>query len=532
MIKRFWLLVTVFLFHALFQASFCLGQDPSAQLFDQGVKLFTAKDYSGAIDYLGQVCDMAPNNAQARYYLIQSLLAMKKNQAASNHLNILLKLDPSNPQYQALTAQIEATPKLPDSKVPQKKPPTEVITGGYDDSTPSSPKVPKAPKIPNNPKPAPPRIRTTVDEAVDAIDSQNYPMATKLLDLLISKEPKNAMAFHYRGVVEKQMGKTAEAIPYFEKALALEPNNFESLFLYGDALLKLGKLEEAEKNFEKAIKIKPGLFAMINLAETKKLLGKKNETIDLYRSVLKIDGNMIEAKLNLADALIDDGKLQEALGHVNDVLADDAKNGMAHYIKAKIMTKNEMFDEAAEQIKLALEANPENEAYTNFYAKALLKAGKTAEALDAANKLIQAHPENDEARMLIAETLIKTGDIANAEDHVAMIEKNGKNPRAMLLRARINRGKGEKEPALEMYKGYLSQAAGDSEVTYEYATLLEEAGNKNDAIDMYRDVIAKFPGTSVAASAEERLTALGPKEAPAMPKGPNQPKPEPGKVKY
>ncbi|MBF0408908.1 MAG: tetratricopeptide repeat protein [Candidatus Riflebacteria bacterium] len=512
------------------------SQDLTQQLFDAGVKLFSNKDYSGAADYFGQICDMSPDHTQARSYLVQSLIAMKKYREALASINKFLQKSPGNSEFVAMKQRIDALLNPPKVTVeaPASKQEYVMRTHTLSLSPISSEKPDKRPeKRPAKPAEPVKSRNTALDQALEAIDSQRYQEAINILDSLISKDPKNAQAWHYRGMVERQMGNHTEALPYFEKEVVIAPNGFEGYFSLGDILLKLGRLEEAEKAFEKAVKIKQGLYAMINLAETKKLLGKKKDTIELYKQIIKLEPEHPDAKLNIADALIEDGKIQEALGHVNDILSQTPLNGMAHFLKGKILMKNEMYDEAINEIRSAIAAQPDNEVFGNFLAKVFMSSGKTPEALDAANKVLQINPDNEEARIMIAEVLIKTGDIANAEDHVARIESSGKSARAFLFRARIFRAKGERDSALEMYKNYVNVASDDVEGVFEYAALLEESEDKASAVDMYKAIVEKFPGTSYSAISEERISTLGPLLAPAA-QATQQPAPgtPQGKVTY
>ena len=61
------------------------AQDLVPALLDQGLKLYAARDYRGAADYLGQVVDMAKDHDQARYYLAYSLALSGNQEKALEH---------------------------------------------------------------------------------------------------------------------------------------------------------------------------------------------------------------------------------------------------------------------------------------------------------------------------------------------------------------------------------------------------------------------------------------------------------------
>ncbi len=84
------------------------AQDLSGQLFSEGMKLYSAQDYGGAVFYLEQLCQMNPQNQQARYYLFYSLVAMKRHPEAMKHVDQLISRDPGNRQYQDMKSQLRA----------------------------------------------------------------------------------------------------------------------------------------------------------------------------------------------------------------------------------------------------------------------------------------------------------------------------------------------------------------------------------------------------------------------------------------
>jgi HEAT repeat protein len=83
-----------------------LAQDLTAQIFADGIRLYGQQDYAGAITYLDQVCRMQPQHQQARFYLVHSLVAVKRYDEALREATALAALDPANQQYATLVLQI------------------------------------------------------------------------------------------------------------------------------------------------------------------------------------------------------------------------------------------------------------------------------------------------------------------------------------------------------------------------------------------------------------------------------------------
>ncbi|MFZ2958499.1 MAG: tetratricopeptide repeat protein [Candidatus Ozemobacteraceae bacterium] len=530
---RLLLTASCVLFGVLFFVGVLPAQDLATPLFQRGMQLYAAHDYAGAVDYLGQVCDMAPTHQQARFYLAYSMAAARNFEGAMKHVQILLQQDPANAQYKSLkeqlTAQLAAAKPAGVGPGSSKLPGVgkEVVVESGSDAW-----MRNASAARSTAKPKVPKKRTPIDDATDELDMGNFPKAASLLDAMISADSKNSKALHFRGVVESQQGHFAEAIPFYQKALAIKSDLFDTLFLLGDAQLKSGKAKDAEETFGKAVKLKQDVFALINLAEAKKKNGKSKEALEMYKQVLKIDGNSIEAKINLAESILDEGKTEEAANLVNEALSSDARNPMAHYVKGRIMMKSDLFDDALTEFKAAVAGSPDNEFFQLALAKALVTAGKIAEAMDAANQALRRDPENTEARLLIAEALLAAGDLPNAEEHLkAAANSKEKNSRLDLLQARFARKSNDKDASINSYKTYISEEPTAADAMLEYAGYLEELGENDGAADMYRDIQQKFPNGSIGATAGDKLKLLVPEPAPKSDPG-DKTKTEPAKVKY
>lgn len=516
------------------------AEDLSATLFNQGIQLYSRQNYTGAADYLGQVCDMSPDNHQARYYLIYCLLALKQQESALEHANILCGKNPGNQQFINLRDQIgKAAPAHAPSKPGAVAPiPQEVVLGGYKSMNAPAETRPNQPAAPLSPKKSSPKQQSDLEAAISAIDTEQFASAAMLLDVILKKEPKNLRALHYRGVAELNRQRFSEAQAWFEKALAVKSDNFETLFLLGDVQLKEGKAKEAEGTFTKALKNRPNdIFAMLKLAEVKRKQGALKEAIEIYMRVKELDSTVVEARLALAETLIDQGKLDEAASTVNEVLAADQANYQAHFLKGRILYRNNLLDDAVAEMKLALNAQPDNVYIKVWLAKVLLSGFKTTEALDAASQILKADPDNYDARLLTAEALIGSGEVADAREHLDKAEAKRKSPDLTRLRAMLARKAGNNDEAKVYYSQYINEDPGNAYASLEYSQFLEEIGEVADAISVLETVRTTFPDTSVVQIAESRMETLKQRlpnaSSSGSPTGENNQNPdETGKVRY
>jgi tetratricopeptide (TPR) repeat protein len=95
------------------------------------------------------------------------------------------------------------------------------------------------------------------DEPEFTVDSDSTDAVEAEYLARIKAEPNDASAMAGLGSYLGQTGRVDEAIPWYEKALALEPENTEFRYGFGVALSNGDKRQDAELQFKKVIEAEP-----------------------------------------------------------------------------------------------------------------------------------------------------------------------------------------------------------------------------------------------------------------------------------
>lgn len=503
-------LFTAFLlFITLVSAS---AQNLIPELMNQGMKLYAAKDYSGAADYLGQVVDMDPNQDQARYYLVFSLSMTGQLDKSLQHARALAGKFPQQKQYADLVAQLEKAMAGEVQKKEQQRTTTaikkEVVLGGYQSK--DTIREPKMSTTPRDIKPQ--RELTRLEKAILMIDEEFYASATVELDAILKDEPNNAMAMHYKGVMRFNSGIFDEARQWFEKAIKADAKSFQSYFLLGDCFRVNEDYAKAAEQFKKALEIKPDVFAQINLADCYIKQDKLKDAEKIFKQVIEKDPNISEATLGLAQIKLFGGYVDEAVEMVNRILANEPENAEAHYVKAHLLLDAELFEDASQEAARARELNPNSLKYRSMNALAQIRAYKVAQGLEEAGLIVKQFPDNLEARLTIAEGLILSGAFSDAEEHLNIVEKAGPSAGAARLRALKATRNGEIEKAGEYYRTAMQLSSGRPRSYMEYAGWLESNNNSADALIAYQEIAEQFKETAFAEQAKARIAELDEKK--------------------
>lgn len=188
----------------------------------------------------------------------------------------------------------------------------------------------------------------------------------------LSRTTDNVMAELNFGEAVYKLGRTAEAIGHFQRALEINPNQATVYSSLGVALLETGQPGRSLSHLQKAIELDPNNGdAHYNLGNTFLHTGRATEALAAYKKALELNPNDTETLNNMAwilatwpDALTRDGTKAVELAE----RADSLTRGASPVISATL-------------------------------AAAYAEAGRSADAVKAAQRAVQlALAEGNEAR--------------------------------------------------------------------------------------------------------------------------------------
>jgi len=123
-------------------------------------------------------------------------------------------------------------------------------------------------------------------------------------DRALEIKPRDAMAWNNKGIALGKLDKEQEAIACHDKALEIKPKYTNAWVGKGVALESLGKPQEAIVCFNRALEIKPrDAEAWSNKGVALDRLGKHQEAIVCYDNAIEINPRCVEVWLNKGNAL-------------------------------------------------------------------------------------------------------------------------------------------------------------------------------------------------------------------------------------
>jgi tetratricopeptide (TPR) repeat protein len=240
-------------------------------------------------------------------------------------------------------------------------------------------------------------------------------------------DDSSAAALYGLGQVALSQRSYAEAVNYFERALALIPGANRIHYSLAMAYRGLGDTEKATAHLAQqgtvGVRVSDPLVDALQdlikgervyLVRGKLALEAKRyaEAADEFRKAIATNRDSIPAHVNLGAVLIETGDLKGAAEQFEEAVRIDPKNTNAHYNLAILLANENKQAPAILHLRSVLSVDPNDLSARFLLAQDLMKSGSLEEALVEFSRVVEADADNEEAlleqvRLLLQETQYK-----------------------------------------------------------------------------------------------------------------------------
>lgn len=260
-------------------------------------------------------------------------------------------------------------------------------------------------------------------------------------------------------------------------------NFFRALFGGKEVNSEEKKKEEEKRSFD-ALKY-DGVRAMKT--------GQAEFAVQCFRKALELEEDL-EIRDYLSQVLIHQGELLPAYEELRKLAEAEPENQeillrMAHV--AYMMEDYPMMSSACEKALLVNNDNPE---VHYLYAKACIGMEDFVNGVAMLTKAITLNDKFGDAYLLRGDTLLKMGDVAAAEEDAAhLLEHVAENEDVLLLKARIEKKKGDNESAVIYYGKVIDTNPFSIPAHEERGVTKLEMGDKEGAVEDMKKVLEMTP---------------------------------------
>ncbi len=172
---------------------------------------------------------------------------------------------------------------------------------------------------------------------------------------------------------------------------------------------------------------------MLKTAIEEQQRGDYESAIRDYRKVLELRPNIVEAKVNMAAALVHLGQYDTAINIYREVLSSLAFKNPVLLNLALAYYKKGDFEHAREQFAALNQAQPGDVRVAILLADSCLHVGKSSEALVLLEPLAAANSQNLDFDLVLGSALIKAGRRRDGIPFVEKVAESGNSADAYLL---------------------------------------------------------------------------------------------------
>lgn len=262
------------------------------------------------------------------------------------------------------------------------------------------------------------------------------------------------------------------------RAVEMDPTLVSGWNNLGIVLQEAGKLEQSRACLEKVVALNPAWpEAQNNLGNTWRRLGQMDRAEACYRQALALNPSYAEAHSNLAFLLSTQGSYDEAAQHAQQAIDLNPRLVDAYLNLADLEVSRQRHHAGLRALDMLSAFAPEHPAALTARAKALRQIAHIEEALAIARHAVALAPRSAEAHYALALVL---QDLGMTEEAQRAYEQAAELPGTVAEAALVGR-----------------------------ATLLTEAGRRDEALLAFEQALARFPASAQALAARAELRTFG-----------------------
>lgn len=232
----------------------------------------------------------------------------------------------------------------------------------------------------------PPRLRTLIQQAGDALAQNDLQTAQRVLACAVPMAPDQPDIRRLYGLLLARVGNIAAAISNFEYALRAAPDDAFGYWQYAQVCEQAGDIDAAARLRRQAVeRLSDSPLAWADLGEHQSNHGSIDESLIALQRATRLAPDYAPACLKLGNVLVACGRAQEGAAAIREALRSEPAFGAAWLsladIKTVPVTENE-----AERMRVLLESTDIDEHERTAVKFALAKMyedhGRYHEALD------------------------------------------------------------------------------------------------------------------------------------------------------
>ncbi|MBL8240332.1 MAG: tetratricopeptide repeat protein [Bryobacterales bacterium] len=229
-----------------------------------------------------------------------------------------------------------------------------------------------------------------------------------------------------------------------------------------------------------------------------------NKAIEYYKQAMKDDPAAGFLGEELSDLYIQTGRLREAVQEAEAVLKTNPNDLSARRILGRISARligdpqqrgmnQKMLEQATEHYKRIAEIEPSDNDAWLMLGRLYKMSQNSVESKKAYEQVLKSDPENIDALSGLAMVMADVGDTAKAAELLKKVTEKSPNLRTLTQLAAAYEQMREFKLAAQTLKRAVEMQPENNELRREYANILTQAEEYNDALAAYEEIVKEEP---------------------------------------
>ena len=290
------------------------------------------------------------------------------------------------------------------------------------------------------------------------------------------QRPREAEFYIQLGAAWQSVGKPAEAVAAYERAVKLQPRSPRALRSLAQALRASGQAPRSAETLNRAIQIAPAdAMTYHQYAALDSEQGRAREALEKIQKTISLDPDLPGEYTTLASLLAGAGQVERAAASLREALRIDPYDATAYDLTGRVLAGKGEMPEALYHFEKANRLRPGFGPHLYDYALALARVNRFDEAQSAVEAALRAGPNLAAARELLGTLFARKRQLNEAaREYRQAIELQPDFGQAHLDLARVLAAQGDRSGAVE----HLREAAKghDADVAQQAARALQQLG--------------------------------------------------------
>jgi protein O-GlcNAc transferase len=238
-------------------------------------------------------------------------------------------------------------------------------------------------------------LEQSLNQAIQYHRAGQLTQAERAYADVLSKSPGNFKAMHMLGLIQFQLGKTADALKLIGAALDTQPNDPNALANYALVLQSCGRLGEALEYVNRSLALAPhSADVLSNQGNIFMDSGRIADALKSYTSALAINPSHVNSNNNFGSALFRLNRFADAIAYFDKVILNNPGHIEALCNRGIALRQLKRFNEALASTDRALALKPTYIEALNNRGEILLELARYQESINCFEELLKMHPDH------------------------------------------------------------------------------------------------------------------------------------------